>query len=274
MKAGRHGDSSGAGFACSHEINALKRLDAAGIPLADAVSSSEACARCAGSLHMGRPPPIQPIHFQEYQMKPQHLASLALLALSTTAFADGFYGVGEVTHSSASLDRAHFDSALTTNGAASLSSSDSGSSNKWRLQGGYRFNPNLAVEAGYIDFGKAKYTASYTGGSAQGSLKAGGVDVAALLSLPVNDSFSVFGKAGVVAASVKSSLTASGVPAAASGDASTHVIRPLLGVGALYKLTDNVDLRADYDHVSGLGKSNKTGKMNANLFSLGIAYNF
>jgi len=137
-------------------------------------------------------------------MKLQHLASFALLALSTTAFADGFYGVGEITRSNLSLDRNHFDGALLANGATGLSSSDSGNRTKWRLQGGYRFNPNLAVEAGYIDFGKAKYTASYSGGSAQGSLKAGGVDVAALLSLPLSDSFSVFGKAGVVAAKVDS----------------------------------------------------------------------
>jgi OOP family OmpA-OmpF porin len=207
-------------------------------------------------------------------MKLSHLASLALLALSTTAFADGFYGVGEVTHSSASLDRTHFDSALTANGATGLASSDSGNGNQWRLQGGYRFNPNFALEAGYIDFGKAKYSASYSGGSAQGSLKAGGADVAALLSLPLNDSFSVFAKAGMVAAKVESRLTASGAPAAASGDVSTHVVRPLLGVGALYKLSDTIDLRADYDHVSGLGKSSKTGKMDSNMVSLGIAYNF
>ncbi|MBS0330676.1 MAG: outer membrane beta-barrel protein, partial [Proteobacteria bacterium] len=189
-------------------------------------------------------------------------------------FADGFYGVGEITRSNLSLDRNHFDGALLANGATGLSSSDSGNSTKWRLQGGYRFNPNLAVEAGYIDFGKAKYTASYSGGSAQGSLKAGGVDVATLLSLPLSDSFSVFGKAGVVAAKVDSRLAASGVAVAASGDASTHVVRPLLGVGALYKLSDHVDLRADYDHVSGLGKSDKTGKMTANMVSLGLAYNF
>ncbi|OGU53246.1 MAG: hypothetical protein A2199_11600 [Hydrogenophilales bacterium RIFOXYA1_FULL_63_33] len=207
-------------------------------------------------------------------MKLQHLASFALLALSTTAFADGFYGVGEITRSNLSLDRNYFDGALLANGATGLSSSDSGNRTKWRLQGGYRFNPNLAVEAGYIDFGKAKYTASTSGGSAQGSLKAGGVDVAALLSLPLGDSLSVFGKAGVVAAKVDSRLAASGAAVAASGDASTHVVRPLLGVGALYKLSDHVDLRADYDHVSGLGKSGKTGKMTANMVSLGVAYNF
>ncbi|MHB1083896.1 MAG: outer membrane beta-barrel protein [Thiobacillus sp.] len=207
-------------------------------------------------------------------MKLLFLALLALFALTSPAFADGFYGVGEVTHSRLSLDRGHFDTALTSNTAAALSSSDSGSDNKWRLQGGYRFNPYLAVEAGYIDFGKAKYQASYAGGSAQGTLKAGGFDVVAVASLPLNDSFSIFGKAGLVAARVKSNLVAVGGAAAASGSASDNSIRPLLGVGALYKLTDHVDLRADYDHVSGLGSTSKTGKMDSNMVSLGAAYNF
>ncbi len=207
-------------------------------------------------------------------MKLHFLAPLALFALTSPALADGFYGVGEVTHSRLSLDRNHFDTALTSNSAAALSSSDSGSDNKWRLQGGYRFNPYLAVEAGYIDFGKAKYQASYTGGSAQGTLKAGGFDVVGLASLPLNDSFSIFGKAGLVAARVKSNLIAVGGAAGASGRASDNSIRPLLGVGALYKLTDHVDLRADYDHVSGLGSSSKTGKMDSNMVSLGAAYNF
>lgn len=63
-------------------------------------------------------------------MKLQHLASFALLALSTTAFADGFYGVGEITRSNLSLDRNHFDGALLANGATGLSSSDSGNRTK------------------------------------------------------------------------------------------------------------------------------------------------
>lgn len=207
-------------------------------------------------------------------MKLQHLASLALLALSTTAFADGFYGVGEATYSWNSLDRAHFDSALTANGATGLSSNDSGSGYHWRLQGGYRFSPNFALEAGYIDFGKVDYHASYNGGTANGSLKAGGVDLAGLALLPLNDSFTVFGKLGLVAAKVDSSLTASAPASLASGSESVHVYDPLVGVGALYKISDNVDLRADYDYVGNLGKSAKTGKMNANMLSLGIAYNF
>jgi OOP family OmpA-OmpF porin len=207
-------------------------------------------------------------------MKLHISAPLALCALTTTAFADGFYGVGEVTHSNTSLDSDHFDSLLAAHGATGLSSSDTGSGTQWRLQGGYRFNPYVALEAGYIDFGQADYTATYSGGSAQGSVKAGGVDVAALVSLPVGDSFSVFGKVGAVAAKVESSLSAGAPASLASGDASENVVRPLLGVGALYKLSEHVDLRADYDYVSGLGKSDTTGKLDASMVSLGLAYTF
>jgi OOP family OmpA-OmpF porin len=207
-------------------------------------------------------------------MKFHHLAPLALLALTTPALADGFYGVGEVTYSSASLDNSYFNNALITSGATGLSSSDSGGSFQWRLQGGYRFSPNLALEAGYIDFGKVDYQANYSGGSAQGSLKAGGVDLAALALLPLNDSFTIFGKLGVVDATVKSNLQAGAPADSASGNTSVNSVRPLLGLGATYKLTDNVDLRADYDYVNGLGSSSKTGKMTVNMFSLGAVYNF
>jgi len=204
----------------------------------------------------------------------QQLVPLVLLALAANASAEGFYGVGEITQSRTSLDQAHFDSALTSHGATGVSSNDKGSGTQWRLQGGYRFNQNLAIEAGYIDFGKSKYTANYNGGSAQGSLKGGGFDAVALYSLPLSDSFSVFAKGGLVFAEVKSSLSASPPVNLASKSASTSEIRPLFGVGGSYKLTQNVDLRADFDHVSGLGNSNKTGKMDSNMLSLGAVYNF
>ena len=207
-------------------------------------------------------------------MKFRIFISTGLVALSPAAFAAGFYGVGQVTHSRTALDKDYFNGELAAGGATGLSSSDNGSGNQWRLQGGYRFNQYLALEAGYIDFGQADYKASYAGGSARGDLKAGGVDVAALASFPLNDSFSVFDKAGVVFAHVKSSLSAGAPASLASNDRTSNVVRPLLGIGANYKLTQNVDLRADFDHVSGLGESRKTGKMDANMISAGFVYNF
>lgn len=197
-----------------------------------------------------------------------------LLAISANAFAEGFYVSGEVTHSSNSLNKNHFDNSLVNAGATGLSSNESDQSNQWRLQGGYRFNPNFAVELGYIDLGKTKYKANYTGGTAHGDLKAGGLDVAALAILPVTENLALFGKAGVIGAKVESSLSATAPAAFASKNDTTHEFLPLLGVGASYKVTQNVDLRADFDHVSGIGKSGKTGEMDSNMLSIGATYNF
>jgi OOP family OmpA-OmpF porin len=207
-------------------------------------------------------------------MRTLQIAPLALFFLAATASADGFYGLAEISHARASLDHSQFDGALTANSATGLASTDQGSGNQWRLQGGYRFNENLALELGYIDFGKARYQAAYAGGAASGEVKAGGFDVAALASLPLGEGFSVFGKLGLVAARVTSSLSAGAPASGASGNWSATVVRPLLGVGASYQLSRNVDLRMDYDHVSGLGKSGSTGKMDDNMVSLGAIYNF
>jgi len=205
-------------------------------------------------------------------MKLYPILSLSLLALSTAATASDLYLLGEVTHSKNTLSSNIFDSALSGAGASSPSSSVKGGSNQFRLQLGYKFNPNFALEGGYIDFGKAKYSASYTTptGTASGTVKAGGLDIAALAILPLNDSFSVFGKAGLVAARVKSDLSSSLV----SSSVKSNVVRPLLGLGAIYKLNESLDLRAEYEYVNGLGKSSTTGKMNDNMLSLGMAYHF
>ncbi|MGA7950315.1 MAG: outer membrane beta-barrel protein [Thiobacillaceae bacterium] len=200
--------------------------------------------------------------------------SLTLLVLCQGAMAGDLYLLGDITHSKDSLKKGHFDSALTGAGATGLSSSDSGSGNQWRLQLGYGINSNFAVEAGYIDFGKAKYSAAYAGGTASGNLKAGGLDLVALGILPLSERFSIFGKAGAVAVRAKSSLTASAPAGAAAGDATSNEVRPLIGLGVSYRIADNVDLRGEFDHVNGLGKSNKTGTMDSNLVSVGVAYHF
>jgi OOP family OmpA-OmpF porin len=211
----------------------------------------------------------------ENYMKYARLMPLALLALSTGVYADNdLYVVGEVTHSRDTLNTSTNDTALTGAGASALSSNGKSNGNQWRLQLGYKLSPNVAIEGGYIDFGKAKYSASYTGGTAQGTVKAGGLDIAALGIVPVTDSISVFGKVGVVAARVKSSLTAGTPASAATGNISANAISPLIGLGASYKISDTMDVRAEYDHASDLGKSGKTGKMKADMVSVGLAYHF
>jgi OmpA-OmpF porin, OOP family len=207
-------------------------------------------------------------------MKLKKSIPLTLMVLCQGVMAGDLYVVGDITHSNDSLKTSTFDSALGGAGAKGLTSSDHGTGNQWRLQLGYGFNSNLALEGGYIDFGKAKYSATYAGGSATGDLKAGGVDLVALGKLPLSDSFSIFGKAGVVAVKAESSLIANAPASSATDKATFNEVRPLIGLGASYKIVDNVDLRAEFDHVNGIGKTNKTGTMDSNMISMGVAYHF
>lgn len=206
-------------------------------------------------------------------MKLELTLAAILTVCSSAAFADGPYIVGEVTHSSLSLDKAGFNADLAAAGATGISSSTDGSGNQWRLQAGYKFNPYFAVEAGYIDLGKADYKATYTGGVAKGSEKAGGVDLAVLGILPVTDNLSFFAKAGLIAAKVETKLSSTAPAVTNIKDSSTEV-RPLIGAGATYSVSKNIDLRVDYDRVTGLGKAGKGGSMDDNMFSAGVSYNF
>ncbi|MGO9446171.1 MAG: outer membrane beta-barrel protein [Thiobacillaceae bacterium] len=207
-------------------------------------------------------------------MKLKKLIPLTLVLVCQGVIAGDLYVVGDVTHSKDSLKTSAFNSALSGAGATGLSTSDSGSGNQWRLQLGYGLNSYLAIEGGYIDFGKAKYSATYSGGSAAGELKAGGADVVAVGKLPLSDNFYLFGKAGVVALKAESSLIASTPATAANEKSTSNEVRPLVGLGASYKITDNIDLRAEYDHVSGIGENNKIGTMDSNMISMGVAYHF
>ena len=205
------------------------------------------------------------------------LATLALGAASVHAasWTDNWYVLGSVSHSSTSLDKGGLNTKLQSAGATGVSSADSGTGNyQWRLQLGYRFNDWLALEGGYIDLGKAKYNATYAGGSAAAKWKAGGPDLAVLGILPVNDSFSLFGKLGVIDAKTKTKIAATGAAAAVSGKPSDTHAEPIYGLGAMYKLTDNAGLRLEYERVNNVGDSVKTGKADVDVVSLGLSYQF
>ena len=60
----------------------------------------------------------------------------------------------------------------------------------FKLFGGYQVTPNWAVEATYMDMGKAEATAA----GVAATLKTAGWGVAAVGTVPVNETVSVFGK--------------------------------------------------------------------------------
>lgn len=204
------------------------------------------------------------------------LALIAILSATAAApaFAGDIYVVGSVGQSSMDIDKGTVDNALTSAGATGVSSSIDKTDTAYKIQLGYRFNQNFAVEGGYVDLGKGKYSAGFTGGNANANVKASGVNIAALGILPLNESFSVFGKLGFINAKVEQTVSATGPGGSASDSVNATKWKTNWGIGATYNVNKQLGIRFEYEQFSKLGDSNKTGESDVNLLSAGVVYKF
>ncbi len=207
------------------------------------------------------------------------LAATAL-AFAASAHAGGFDGPYVALSAGSSqfkTDKGQIDNALTGAGVQSLSSSLDDTDTGYKIDLGYQYNPNFAFELGYVDLGKAKYSATGTiGGSAasgSGTVKASGVTMSLLGIAPINDAFSVFGRIGVIDAKVQVQASAASAGGSASGSASATKPKWNYGIGASYNVTRGFAVRAEYEVFNSLGDEH-TGKGNVDLLSVGLVVRF
>jgi OOP family OmpA-OmpF porin len=122
----------------------------------------------------------------------------------------------------------------------------------FKILGGFKFNPNMAIEGGYFDFGKAS-----AGGA---TLKANGFGVGGAFHLDLNSDFNLVGRLGV--ANMKADASAS------SSETSTQLYG---GVGLGYKVAPNwsVDAAFDFSKIKFADE-----KFNVQMFSVGLTFGF
>lgn len=202
------------------------------------------------------------------------ITSIVAATVATPVFAGDVYVVGSIGYSRVDLDKATVDNDLTSAGATNVNSTLDKNDTGYKIQIGYQFNQNFTVEGGYVDLGKAKYSASYTGGNAAADAKASGINIAAIGILPINESFSVFGKLGLINAKVEISASATGPGGSASGTASATKWKPNFGIGGTYNINKQVGIRAEIERFSKLGDSDNTGESNVDMLSAGVMYKF
>ena len=143
----------------------------------------------------------------------------------------------------------------------------------WAANLGYQFNKYLALEAGYMNFGQSKATASVAGVTATETNTFGGFDAAVKGILPVTSQFNLFGKVGTVDMHDDADLSVAGTSARAHG--STWV--PMLGVGTSFNVTDHVALNVQDDYAFRTNYKYKgvhTFMPAANAILAGVSYKF
>ncbi len=190
------------------------------------------------------------------------LVLLAAFAISIPAFAadTGGYLVGMI-------GQTKFKDVDTTGIAnASVKDTDTGI----KLGGGYAFNRNLAVEAAYVDLGKATFSGTVVGVNVSGTTKASGPVVVAVGMLPLGNQFTLLGRLGVIDATVKADASGGGFSAS---EKSTKV-KTTFGIGVTYSFTQQFAIRGDFDRYSKLGDSNTTGESDVDMISIGVVYKF
>jgi OOP family OmpA-OmpF porin len=165
--------------------------------------------------------------------------------------------------------RAYVGGALATadhdykiSGASNVNTSGYKTSGK--LFGGYEFNQNWGVEAGYTDFRKSRVNYTANGVNNSGETKGNSIYLAAKATMPINEQVSVYGKLG--AARNKNELEMLN----ASLNRDERKTEAYGALGAQYNVNQNVAVIAEYERY---GKSKDFGAK-ADVWTVGAKYSF
>ena len=174
-----------------------------------------------------------------------------------------------------------------------LRSAQTSSRNGYKLQLGYEFSPNFAVEGGYTDLGKTEYTATYstqwawasnpatpggapqTGYSVVKNAEISGWNLAGVGIYPLNSSISVFAKLGMLYAKVKQRVSGSG-PFSTAAESDDSNAKAYYGLGATYYpfKDKNFGVRAEFEKYLKVGDNSITGVPDVSLATVGISTKF
>jgi OOP family OmpA-OmpF porin len=173
-------------------------------------------------------------------------ASLILLVGPIGAQAGGFYVGASI--GDASLDE-DFDG---------LNVDDN--SMAFRIFAGWRFNDYFALEGGYHDFGDFEQAFDDGGGSSIANLSADGFTLGGAGSLPLNDRFSLTGRAGMFF--WNGSAEINNVSQATPEDSNLY-----LGAGVSFNVSESFQLTADWTRY-------ELDNAVSGVFSVGMQYQF
>lgn len=158
-----------------------------------------------------------------------------------------------------------------------------------RIYGGYNFNQYFGLEAGYNAFGTSKQTAKIPGSENQGvKYKLSSFDLRGKAYLPLLDNTAnVYAIAGIAYAKqdVDSNVTAPSEPSIinnlrANELKSNNRVRPVIGVGANYNVSQQITAGLEYTRLQGVGSldkdtaSNAKAMPNIDTVMFTLAYNF
>ncbi len=154
-------------------------------------------------------------------------------------------------------------------GAANQGEFDDGITKTGKLFGGVRINHMLGAELGYVKIGEAE--SKTADGRLPANIKSdtSGLYAAAVGYLPVAPNLDLMGKAGIMRWSQENSKSVDMIEQASSSNDSG--VSPLFGVGAQYRISENVRIRGEWEHALKAGEEDSDYETDIGLFTLGVS---
>jgi OOP family OmpA-OmpF porin len=212
-------------------------------------------------------------------MKTRKIAlATAMIAFCGAAMAgDSFYVGGSLGQSSSK-----FKSSDYTLNIAGINESQDKTDTAYKIFAGYNILPYLAVEGGYAYLGKPAYnyagTGIYAGFTGAATAEESSWFLAAKGTYNLNEQIGLFVKAGVAfnRYQVTGNTNNAAVNAAVGfpSSISKNTTEPLLGIGAEFNLIKQVSIRAEWESFGRFGNENDSGRTDASMWSIGVAYKF
>jgi len=137
---------------------------------------------------------------------------------------------------------------------------------------GYQINRNWAAEVSYVTVGKFQY--KYTSISRIDDYKVTGWGFSAVPTIPLTDSFSLYGRLGGFFSQARITVRDAGV---ATSDEQSSQISLLAGFGLQYFFSGETGLRIEFENFGKVGNSTCgtcTGRANAKMLSASAVFKF
>jgi opacity protein-like surface antigen len=226
------------------------------------------------------------------QRKPLVAAALALACLPSAGQAAEWYATASTGRSQTSRDLvANRESTLVD--ATGVHTEFDAKDSAWKIGAGYRFNPVLAIEVNYADLGRhSTFTTMLAGAPAAFASiaierKVTGFGADLVVSAPVAERFSIYGRVGAFRTNLEASAQLGGNIVFTNGatedtrrSVTQHETVLRYGVGAAWQLWRNGALHIEWERYSDIGKafaiggSGTTGEADTNVAWIGVTQRF
>nr|WP_316641733.1 OmpA family protein [uncultured Roseateles sp.] len=174
----------------------------------------------------------------------------SVLATAALAQDDSYYYGGlSIGSARARIDQERISNALVGNGLTVTGFNRDERDTAYKLFGGYQFNRNFAVEAGYFDLGKFGFVSTTTpAGTLNGQIRLAGLNLDLIGSLPLTESLSAFVRLGAQHARTRDHFSGSGAVAVLNPNPRSREVNYKAGAGLQYAFGPSLLLRGEAEH--------------------------